>query len=473
MHTDYDLIVIGGGAGGLTAAGMAALLGAKTALIEQDRLGGECTWTGCIPSKCLLHAASVAQTIRTAEHYGFEAVVPRISFPAVVARMHAVQQQIYDETDAPPNMEKLGVEVVKGTAAFLDPHAVEVNGRSLRSRFFVIATGSTPRTPNFSAPVLTSETIFRLTAQPGHLVVIGGGPMGVEMAQAFRRLGSQVTVVVAGNEILPKDDEELAAILRGRLESEGIRFLQQTRVTGAEVQGPSIAVKLSDGGIIECDAMLAAMGREVGTGPLRLDRAGVRADRNGIVVNHRCRTSVPHIYAVGDATGRYQLTHMAEHMAKVAITNCILRWPSSMDESNVPWCTFTSPELAHTGRNERNLDTQKISVVRFPFRRTDRAVTEGATDGMVKLIADRRGRVLGASVLGPRAGELINIWTLAMRKGLRLSDVSATIHPYPTYALANRRAADRWEERKLSWPVLALLGRVFGYRGTRKGSSVL
>jgi pyruvate/2-oxoglutarate dehydrogenase complex dihydrolipoamide dehydrogenase (E3) component len=473
VRTDYDLIVIGGGAGGLTAAGMAALLGAKTALIEQDRLGGECTWTGCIPSKYLLHAASVAQTIRTAEQYGFEPVVPRITFPGVVARMQALQQQIYEDADAPPNMEKLGVEVVKGTAAFLDPHVLSVNGRSLRSRYFVIATGSSPRVPNGNAPVLTNETIFRLTAQPRHLLVIGGGPMGVEMAQAFRRLGSQITVIVAGNEILPRDDEELAAMLRCRLESEGIRFVRQTRVTDTDAQGPSIIVKLSNGEIFECDVVLAAMGREVQTGPLRLDLAGVRADRNGIAVDKRSRTSVRHIYAVGDATGRYQLTHMAEHMAKVAITNCILHWPASIDERYVPWCTFTSPELAHCGHNERDVDPHTISVLRFPFRKTDRAIIEGETDGMVKLIADRRGRVLGASVLGKCAGELVNMWSFVMGKGLRVSDISTTIHPYPTYALANRRAADRWDERKLNSPLLALLGSMFGYRGVRRGSGVL
>jgi pyruvate/2-oxoglutarate dehydrogenase complex dihydrolipoamide dehydrogenase (E3) component len=443
VYTDYDLIVIGGGAGGLTAAGMAALLGAKTALIEEHQLGGECTWTGCIPSKCLLHAASVAQTIRTAKQYGFEPLAPRISFPAVFDRMRAVQRQIYDEAEAAPNMEKLGVEVEEGTARYSDPHTVEVNGRRLRARFFVIATGSVPRTPDFDAPVMTSETIFGLTAQPRRLVVIGGGPMGVEMAQVFQRLGTETTVLVSGNEILPRDDEELAGTLRNRLESEGTRFLMRTRATGAKFRGSNIAVKLSDDRVVECDLLLAAMGREVRTDLLGLDCAGVRADGDGIGLDKRCRTSVPHIYAVGDATGRYQLTHMAEHMAKVAITNCILRWPHSFDQDNVPWCTYTSPELAHTGPDPRELDRRAVSVLRFPLRRTDRAITDGTTDGMVKVTTDRRGLVLGASVLGANAGELINTWSLVMRKGLRVSDVSATIHPYPTYSLVTRRSG--WE----------------------------
>lgn len=246
----------------------------------------------------------------------------------------------------------------------------------------------------------------------------------------------------------------------------------QPLVTGAEVQGSSIAVKLSSQESIEYHAILAATGRELQSGPLRLDGAGLRADQNGIVIDKRRRTSVPHICAVGDAAGRYQLTHRAEHLARVVITNCILRWPASINERYVAWRTFTSPEMDHIGRNEHDLEIRRISVLRFPFGMTDRALIDGGTDGMVKLIAEGRGRILGASVLGLRGRELITTWSLAMRKGLRGSDVSATIHPYPTYALANRRAAGRSNERRLDSPLLALLGRVCRYVGTRKGSSV-
>ncbi|HYP14076.1 MAG TPA: FAD-dependent oxidoreductase [Bryobacteraceae bacterium] len=472
MQTDYDLVVIGGGAGGLTAAGMAALLGAKTALIERDQLGGECTWTGCVPSKCLIRAASIAHTMRTAEQFGFEPVVPKMSLTAVFDRMRAIQQQIYEEADAPPNMEKLGVEVIRGSAAFVDPHTITVDGKSIRSRFFVIATGSAPRRPAFDAAVLTNETIFELTAQPGHLVVVGAGPVGVELAQAFRRLGSEVSVVAAGPEILPKDDRELAATLREGLQAEGIRFFLETRASAATNRGSAIQVRLSNNRLLDCDTVLAATGREVSTGPLRLDLAGVQATDRGIVVDKQCRTSASHIYAVGDVTGQYLLTHMAEHMAKVAITNCLLRWPRSIDRT-VPWCTFTSPELAHTGCREQDCKQGEISVLRHPFRHTDRAVIDGEVEGTVKVVIDKRGRVLGASILGPDAGELIQMWSLAVRQRLNVADVAGTIHPYPTYSLANRKAADRWEERWLDSSTLKLVGRLLGYRGVSRGSSAL
>ena len=475
MNTDYDLVVIGGGAGGLTAAGMGALLGAKTALIERDRPGGECTWTGCVPSKALLRAASVAHTAESAVNYGFDPLKPAFSFANVMQRIQSVQQQIYEQADAPPNMEKLGVEVILGQAVFSDPNAVIVNGQSIRSRFFVIATGSRPRHPGFEAPVLTNESVFHLSSQPERLVIIGAGPMGVEMAQAFGRLGSKVTVIGSDPEILPRDDAELASLLRGLLEAEGIRFLLNTRAISAEEVGTGIVVHLSDGAAVDCDAVLMAAGREVETKVLRLEAAGVRTSEDGsVIVDNRCRTSRRNIYAVGDITGRQQFTHMAEHMAKVAITNCILRWPASVDKA-IPWCTFTSPELAHTGckTDVSGSDASGEVVLRFPMRRVDRAVIDGDADGLVKVVTDRKGRVLGASILSPHAGELINIWSLAVRRGMKVGEVSGIIYPYPTYSLANRRAADRWSERWLDSALLPVIGRVLGYRGVGRGSRAL
>ncbi len=472
MGTDYDLVVIGGGAGGLTAAGMAALLGARTALVERDRLGGECTWTGCVPSKSLLAAASVAQTVRTASRFGFEPVEPRLSFERVMERLRAVQQRIYEDADAPPNMEKLGVEVIEGTASFIDPHTIAVGERTIRSRFFIIAAGSAPRRLALEAPVLTNESVFGLTEQPRHLVIVGAGPVGTELAQAFRRLGSDVTVIAAGPEILPRDDRELASLLRQHLEAEGIRFVLNARATAASQAGLASRIALSNGGAVEGDAVLSAIGREVDTRPLRLDRSGVQAGDKGINIDRRCRTSRRHIYAVGDVTGHQPFTHTAEHMAKVAVTNCILGWPASL-EPVIPWCTYTSPELAHTGLATDGADVSGSIILRYPFRQTDRAVIAGETDGLVKVRVDGRGRVLGASILGPAAGELINIWSLAARKRLRAEDVSATIHPYPTLSLANRKAADRWSERWLDSSLLRLLGQVRRYRGVRRGSRAL
>ena len=451
---------------------MGALLGASTMLIERDRLGGECTWNGCVPSKCLLRAAAVAHTVQHSANYGFGPVSAEVSFPRVMERLRSVQQQIYEEVDAPPNMEKLGVDVNHGAAAFIDSQTIRVGERQIRARFFVIATGSTPRTLRFEVPVLTNESIFRLTELPRHLVIAGAGPMGIEMAQAFRRLGSEVTVVASGSEILPNDDQELAALLRKHLETEGVRFFRGMRATGAGQSGSEISLHLSDGQDIACDAVFAAIGREVQTETMGLEAAGVRAGPKGIVVDKHCRTSCPHIYAIGDVAGRQPFTHMAEHMAKVAITNALLRWPASIDQI-VPWCTYTSPEIAHTGCRTDRPAADGSTVLRYPFRQVDRALIDGQTDGLVKVFTNRSGRVLGASILAPGAGELINVWSLAVKRRMRVQGVSDTIHPYPTYSLGNRKAADRWNHRWLDSPLLALVGRLLGYRGVRHGSRAL
>jgi pyruvate/2-oxoglutarate dehydrogenase complex dihydrolipoamide dehydrogenase (E3) component len=311
-----------------------------------------------------------------------------------------------------------------------------------------------------------------MTRQPRHLVIVGAGPVGVEMAQAFRRLGSEVTVIAAGSEILPKDDQELASMLREYLQSEGVRFELNARAVSASDAGPSVSVALSTGKTVEGDAILAAIGRKIDTRSLQLERAGVQASDKGVIVDRHCRTSCRHIYAVGDVTGRQPFTHMAEHMAKVAVTNCILRWPASL-EKTIPWCSFTSPELAHTGLATDGDDPSGSTILKYPFRHLDRAVLAGETEGLVKVRVDRRGRVLGASILGAGAGELINTWSLAARKGMRVQDISATIHPYPTLSLANRKAADAWDEKWLDSSLLRILGRLLGYRGVHRGSSAL
>jgi pyruvate/2-oxoglutarate dehydrogenase complex dihydrolipoamide dehydrogenase (E3) component len=288
-------------------------------------------------------------------------------------RVRAIRQRVYDESDAPPNMERLGVEVIPDEAHFTDPHTVELGtGRKLTSRYFVIATGSRPRTLAAHVPVYTNETIFDIDALPARLAVVGAGPVGIELAQAFRRLGSEVTVIGSSSSILPRDDAELTAILRGTLESEGIRF--------------QLGQKLEDNlSAIEADAVLAAIGRELITDGLQLEKAAIAFDHSGIRIDRRCRTSRRHIYAVGDVTGRFLFTHMAEHMAKVAVTNAILPWPRKLDYAHVAWCTFTDPELAHVGASEDDLKKDRIrfDVYRFPFSRLDRALTDDATIGMV------------------------------------------------------------------------------------------
>lgn len=475
MKHEYDVVVLGGGAAGLVAAGMAAVLGAKTAIVEVGKLGGDCTWHGCVPSKSLLKAAKVAHEMRTADRYGLKPWDPDHNFSDVMRRVHGIQEHIYRDADAPPNLEKYGVEVIPGRARFLDPHTVEIESagslRKLSSSKFVIATGSSPRQLRLAGAekvrILNNETIFGLDRLPRHLVVLGAGPIGIEMAQAFRRLGSQVTVVNQTAGILDRDDEELTALLLNHLRGEGIQFRLGAKLVRAE----DGAVYTSSGERLEADAILAAIGRRPNLDSLNLAAAGVETNQKGIVVDRRCRTSAKHIYACGDVAGRYLFTHMAEHMAKVAVTNAILRVPMRLDEDHVVWCTFTDPELAHVGRQEKELKQAGVrhSVYRFPYTQLDRALTESESTGIVKVLAGRRGRILGVSILGANAGEMIGEWAVAMKNGISLDKVSATIHPYPTYVLGNRRAADLYMMAKLKPFMVRWLRRLTGLRGDLRG----
>ncbi len=479
MKYDLDLLVIGGGAAGLTAAGMSAVLGAKTALVEARKLGGDCTWYGCIPSKSVLKAAAIAYEMRTAGRFGLTPANVEHDFSRVMDRVHSIRDHIYADADAPPNFEKLGVEVIAGRARFLGPHAVEIeaNGgaRKLTSRYFVVATGSSPRTPSLetdgTVPVLNNETIFELDRLPRRLLVLGAGPAGLEMAQAFQRLGSSVTVVSHGGGILGRDDPELAAILLEHLRGEGIEFLLDTEI----VRLKAGAAHAARGVRVEADALLAAVGRSPNVETLHLDAAGVLMNDRGILVNRRCQSSARHIYACGDVAGRHLFTHMAEHMAKVAVTNAILHIPSRMDERHVTWTTFTDPELAHVGGSEAEMQRNgtPCPVYRFPFAHLDRAITDSETTGMVKVLANRWGRILGVSILGAHAGEMIGEYAVAMRNGVSLGKLSSTIHPYPTYVLGNRRAADQFLMAKLTPGMVRWFQRLFGLRGDTRGVTAL
>jgi pyruvate/2-oxoglutarate dehydrogenase complex dihydrolipoamide dehydrogenase (E3) component len=482
MATDFDMVVIGGGAAGLTAAGISASLGAKTALIEEHKLGGDCTWTGCVPSKALLKAAGVANSIRTASRHGLHAREPLFDFSTVMDRMHEIQNAVYEEADAPPVYEKLGIEVMAWKAQFANRNEVQVifpsgTRHQITSRFFVIATGGRPAVPPIEGlaetPYLTSESIFSIQELPPRMIVLGAGPVGIEMSQAFSRLGSQVTVLDSGPHILRRDDAELTEILRQRLSAEGVRFMLGCAVEKIQYDGTTIRATFRPEAAaapetVVGDSLLVAAGRRANIDGLNLPAAGVRTGPNGITVDRHCRTSARNIFACGDVTGLYQFTHMSEHMAKVAVTTALLRFPMSMDTANVPWCTYTEPELAHVGASENDLQNrkQRYAVYRFPFSKIDRAVTDSETTGMVKVLArEFDGRIYGASIVGAHAGDMIGEFALAMRNKVTLRNMADTIHPYPTYALGNRRAADQWYVRKQSRTFVRLLQRVFGYRG--------
>lgn len=479
MKYEYDLLIIGGGAAGLTAAGMGANFGAKTLMIEADKLGGDCTWHGCIPSKTLLHASKVAHNIKEAKQFGF-ATDESLDFGAVMSHLRDTRQEVYEEADDPQIYRDMGVDIAFGRASFVDDHTVTISTddgqKTTSARFIVIATGSKPMAPPINGldevSYHTNETIFELEEQPKELAIIGGGPIGIEMSQAFQRLGTEVTVFDMQDRILSNDDSELADMLCGYLRQEGVTFKLGAQISSISQKNENNVVVSgtfnNEAFDYSADALLIATGRTANYQSLDLDNAGINHTKKGITVTDRCRTNKRHIYAVGDVTGRYQFTHMSEHMAKVAVTNALLKVPMKIDPKHVPWATFTDPELAHVGATEKELQHENISykTYRFPYDKIDRAITDGATEGLIKIFAKKMsGKILGATVLGKQGGELISEYAVAMRNGVTLRQIADTIHPYPSYGLGARRAADQWYVQSQSTWMVKLLKWIFGYRG--------
>jgi len=478
---DVDALVIGGGAAGLTASGIAANFGAKTMMIERERLGGDCTWTGCVPSKVLLKAGKVAKQIREAGKYGLIDQEPDIDFKKVIEHVHQTRRDIYKEADRPEIFEKMGIEVVTGEARFTDDHSVRIRkqdgaSRIVSARYIFICTGASAFVPPIpgidEVPYLTNETLFEISSLPEKLTIIGAGPIGTEMAQAMNRLGAEVTVIDMANRILTNDNAELGRMLHSYLEAEGITYELGTEIKGVEKQDGAILATIQQEGQsekkVQSDQLLLATGRRANVEELALNKAGIDHSPKGVEVDDKCRTSQSHIYACGDITGRYQFTHMSEHMAKVATTNALLKVPMKIDAEHVPWVTYTDPELGHIGATETELKTGdiKYEVYRFPFSKIDRAVTDAKSEGLIKIFAKSwSGKILGASILGERAGELISEYAVAMKNGVTLRKLADTIHPYPSYGLGARRAADQWYIKNQSeWQIKAIK-KVFGYRG--------
>lgn len=477
---DYDVIVIGGGAAGLTSSGIAANFGAKTMMIERHRLGGDCTWTGCVPSKAILKAAKVGQHIREAHEYGLIEQSVEIDFARIMGRVRHIRDEVYHDADRPEIYEKMGIDVVTADASFIDDHTLELTAsdgtaRRVSSRFIVIGAGASAFVPPIAGlddvPYLTNESLFEIEDFPQRFAVVGGGPIGTEMSQAFRRLGSEVTVFERGDQIMSKDDAELAAMLQKKLESEGIQYALKSSVEKLIKTDDGIAIEYDANGtkqVAHVDQVLLATGRKPNLDGLNLDAAGIAYTKRGITVNDKCRTNKSHIYAIGDVTGRYQFTHMSEHMAKVAVTNMLLKLPMKIDTVNVPWVTYTDPELGHVGLTQEDLKKKGIAYeeYRFPYSKVDRAVTESETTGLIKVYAKKfNGKIYGVDILGTSAGELISEYGLAMRNGITLRQMADTIHAYPTYALGARRAADQWYVRKQSVALVKFLKFFFRYRG--------
>lgn len=478
MKYDYDVIVIGGGAAGLTASGMSVNFGAKTLLIEANKMGGDCTWHGCIPSKTLLHAAKIAHQLRRGAEFGISSREIELDGKSVFEHIRKIRQSVYVEADQPSIYQNMGMDVEFGMAKFIDSHTIELRDSTphyITSRYFVIATGSKAVIPSIDGlsevPYLTNESLFELEDLPEKLTIVGAGPVGIEMGQAFQRLGVKVTVIDLLPVILSKDDSEFSEGLKSTLEKEGITFYLNSRIKSVEKKGDDITVHLSVAGAehtVESDAILLATGRKANISSLQPEVAGINCNQLGIQVDDHCRTNIRNIFACGDVTGRYQLTHMSEHMAKVAVTNALLKVPLKIDRKNVPRCTYTDPEIAHVGATQKSLEANNISyhLYRFPFNKIDRAITDDETTGMIKVFAKKwNGKILGATIMGVHAGDLIGEFALAMKNGITLRNMADTIYPYPTYALGNRRAADQWYVQRQSVLMVKILKRLFGYRG--------
>jgi pyruvate/2-oxoglutarate dehydrogenase complex dihydrolipoamide dehydrogenase (E3) component len=455
-----DICIIGAGSGGLSVAAAAAAFGVSVVLIEKHRMGGDCLNVGCVPSKALLAAGKRAQSIRTAAKFGIGAGEPEIDFAGVHRHVHGVIAAIAPN-DSVERFTALGVKVIQAGGQFIDKDTVVAGDYRIRARRFVVATGSrafVPPIPGIeTVTAFTNETIFDLTERPEHLIIIGAGPIGLEMAQAHRRLGCQVTVLEAGRP-LPKDDVECASIVVAALEREGVSLLSGVKVTRIERTEASIRAFIDRGeGEMPIDGthLLVAAGRRPVVDGLGLEAAGIAVGKGGIEVGADLRTSNRRVYAIGDVAGSLQFTHMANYHAGIVIRAILFRLPAKADTRYVPWVTYTDPELAHVGMGEvAARQAGDVRILRWPFHENDRAQAEHETNGMVKLVTNTRGRILGATVVGPRAGELIALFTLALQKGLGVKDLAGMVFAYPTLSEAARRAAITYYTPTLTKPLV-------------------
>lgn len=464
-----DICIIGAGSAGLSVAAGAAQLGARTVLIEGNRMGGDCLNTGCVPSKALLAVGHAAAAARRAARLGVRTGPVEVDFAAARAHVHATIARIAPH-DSVERFARLGCTVIQATASFLDPRTVQAGDYRIHARRFVVATGSAPTVPAIpglqSVPFLTNETIFDLDDLPPHLLVLGGGPIGCEMAQAFRRLGAAVTLVARGR-ILARDDTEGAALVAASLRADGIAIIEEARVDGVTTADGGPVLLLADGRRLAGSHLLVATGRTPRIAGLGLDVAGIHHERGAITVDARLRTSNRRVFAIGDVVGGPQFTHWAGYQAGIVLRNALFRLPARASSHALPWCTYTDPELAQVGQTEamaRQIHGAGVRVVRVPFSANDRAVAEDRTEGFAKAILDRRGRLLGATVVGPHAGELIQTWGMALTGG-GLRALAGQIAPYPTLGESAKRAANEHFAPVLFGPLTKRLVRVLGWLG--------
>jgi pyruvate/2-oxoglutarate dehydrogenase complex dihydrolipoamide dehydrogenase (E3) component len=441
----FDIAIIGAGSGGLSVAAGAAQMGAKVVLIEKHRMGGDCLNTGCVPSKALIAAGEAAHAVRSSGIFGVNGHEPAIDFAKVHAHVHGVIGAIAPH-DSVERFERLGVKVIKAEGRFVSPSTILAGGDEIEARRFVVATGSkafVPPIPGIAdVRALTNETIFDLTERPEHLIVIGGGPIGLELAQAHRRLGARVSVLEALS-ILPKDDPDAVAVVRARLAAEGLTVHEGAKVERVSPSGNGIAVSFAKAGRTETVTgthLLVAAGRRPNVEGLGLEAAGIEHSPKGIVTDARLRTTNRKVFAIGDVAGGPQFTHVAGYHAGIVIRNALFNMPAKADHSNVPWVTYTDPELAHVGQTLAQAGSAAQATA-WSFAENDRAQAERATEGLIKAVTGKGGRILGATIVGRHAGELILPWVLAVTKRLTIKDMTGIIAPYPTLSEVTKRVA--------------------------------
>ena len=475
---DYDMIVIGGGAGGLTSSTFAGQSAAKTLLIEkEEKLGGDCLHYGCVPSKSLIKSAYVANVIKNSEKYGLPKVeLPKVDYKQVSQRIHKIVAGI-QEHDEPEYIEKkYNVETKFGEPKFIDKHTIELKGEKITSRYFVISTGSSAFIPPVEGlkdvKYITNIEVFSLDKLPEKLIVMGGGPIGLEMAQAMHRLGSEVIILQRGDMFLPKEDRDIAEFVRERLEAEGLKIYFNVDAKKVKKQGDNIIVTVEEEKTkkqidFEGTDLLIATGRKANIEGLDLEKAEIKYTRRGIDVNKKMQTSQKNIYAVGDVAGGYQFTHVAAYEAIVAITNAILKIPSKTDYTKTPWATYIDPEIASIGYNEQRAKEAGIEYIKHVenIEHNDRALAEGENKGLIKILMNKRGKVIGVQIVSFHAGDLIGEWIPVLNGNLKLSTISNAIHPYPTMTEINKNASVNYIVSTIPGWTKKVLKVLFGYQG--------
>lgn len=457
---DYDIGVIGGGAAGLTVASGASQLGAKTLLVEKEKkLGGDCLHFGCVPSKTLIRTAQAYHTMKNSQAFGLPSVeVPPVDFSKVKERIQSVIETI-QKHDSEERFCSLGAKVEFGEPVFSDEHSIRLKGRIVSAKTWVLATGSSPDSPRIEGldktPYITNKEIFSLDRLPESMIILGAGPIAIEMAQAFNRLGTKVAVVQRSGQILSKEDKDMADGIMQVLAAEGVAFHLNASVLDVKDLGNKREVRIKDKegktSSLKAERILVAMGRDLNLEGLDLDGIGVEFDRKGIKVDKRMRTSQKHIYAAGDITGAFQFTHAAGYEGGIVLSNAIFHLPRKADYTFLPWATYTDPELASIGMNEKRAKEADIeySVFSEAFRDNDRSLAEGEGSGKIKMLLDQHEKPIGVQIFGPQAGELLNEWVAVLNGKVKLSTLASAVHPYPTLGEINKRVAGTYFSPKI------------------------